>query len=130
MMVGHNPNGHALGADPFNGNGHHHLARSLAGRVIGRLRPDSPILTDGGTIAQVRALSWLSRNMDAAAERRAAVQARRCRGDDEIFARFPLHLVPTYSGDDALFASAGFRAWLPEEPRLTFRRLDEIMALP
>jgi GT2 family glycosyltransferase/LmbE family N-acetylglucosaminyl deacetylase len=130
MMVGHNPNGHALGADPFHGNGNGHRARSLSDRIMGRLRTDQPVLTDAGTIAQVRALSWLSRNMDAAAERRAAVQARRCRSDDDIFARFPLHLVPTYPGDDALFASAGFRAWLPEEPRLTFRRLDEIMAHP
>jgi len=66
--------------------------------------------------------------MDAAAERRHCVQARRRRPDTEIFAAFPLHIVPTYAGDEALFRSAGFQAWLPDEPKLIFRTLDQIMA--
>jgi hypothetical protein len=62
----------------------------------------------------------------ALAARRAAVQARRRVGDDELFARFPLHLVPTYEGDAALFASDFFRSLLPEEPRLVPLALSEV----
>lgn len=92
--------------------------------------PMHPILSDELTVAQVRALAWLTRNMDAAAEHRRRVQARRRRPDAELFAMFPLHLVPTYAGDEALFHSPGFHAWLPETPALVFRTLAEIMARP
>jgi hypothetical protein len=80
------------------------------------------------TVAQVRALAWLTRNMDAAAASRQQVQSRRRRSDQDIFTAFPLHLVPTYAGDAALFHSPGFQAWLPESPKLRFRTLDEITA--
>jgi GT2 family glycosyltransferase/LmbE family N-acetylglucosaminyl deacetylase len=89
---------------------------------------EHPIVSDPLTVAQARALAWLLRHMDAAAERRHCIQSRRRRPDAEIFAQFPLHIVPTYAGDEALFQSAGFQAWLPEAPRLVFRTLDEIMA--
>jgi GT2 family glycosyltransferase len=89
--------------------------------------PGAPVLTDERTVAQLRALSWLLGNMDAAAARRAAVQARRKRPDAEIFARFPLYLVPTYPGDYALFNSPGFQAWLPADLPLVRRELAEIM---
>jgi GT2 family glycosyltransferase len=89
--------------------------------------PSAPLLTDERTVAQLRALSWLLGNMDAAAARRAAVQARRKRPDAEIFARFPLYLVPTYPGDYALFNSPGFQAWLPTDLPLVRRELAEIM---
>jgi hypothetical protein len=89
--------------------------------------PGAPVLTDERTVAQLRALSWLLGNMDAAAARRAAVQARRKRPDAEIFARFPLYLVPTYPGDYALFNSPGFQAWLPADLPLVRKQLDESM---
>jgi GT2 family glycosyltransferase len=89
--------------------------------------PGAPVLTDDRTVAQLRALSWLLGNLDAAAARRAAVQARRKRPDAEIFARFPLYLVPTYPGDYALFNSPGFQAWLPKDLPLVQKALDEIM---
>ena len=47
---------------------------------------------------------------------------------DELFARFPLHLVPTYPGDAELFASEAFRALLPERPALRALSLAEVMA--
>jgi hypothetical protein len=81
-------------------------------------------------MARCRALSWMTRHMDQAAERRSVVQARRNRSDQEIFERFPLHVVPTYPGDAALFQTAGFRTWLPERPRLVFRTLGDIMGTP
>jgi len=91
-------------------------------------RSTSPVLSDERTIAQFRTLHWITRHMDAAAERRRQVQARRRRSDAEIFEAFPLHLVPTYPGDEALFHSPGFQAWLPESPKLVFRTLAEISA--
>jgi GT2 family glycosyltransferase len=157
FLTGNNPQGAALAVDPFaataasaNGRGTHaggvpgngapidtanrldllHRLQRFAGFSRARQSPASvhPILSDGLTVAQVRALTWLTRNMDGAAERRRHVQSRRRRSDSDIFTRFPLHLVPTYSGDDVLFRSPGFRSWLPDTPALVFRTLDEIKA--
>ena len=64
----------------------------------------------------------------AAAAKRRAVQARRRVPDREILARFPPYLVPTYPGDEALFASSGFRAWLPADLTLVERTLGEVIA--
>lgn len=115
-----------------------HGPRESARRGWARLRrrfpapasaaPEPPRLTDERTVAQLRATTWLLRHLDGAAERRARTQARRRRSDREIFARFPLYLVPTYPGDEALFASPGFQAWLPADLPLVRQRLDEVMA--
>jgi GT2 family glycosyltransferase len=89
----------------------------------------APVLTDERTVAQLRALSYLLSHLEAGAAAREAVQRRRRRADREIFARFPLYLVPTYPGDQALFASRGFAAWLPERLPLARHTLDEMMEL-
>lgn len=89
--------------------------------------PAYPVIADERTIAQFRACSYLLGHLDQASAKRAAIQARRRRADAEIFERFPLHLVPTYPGDQALFASPGFRAWLPAGLALLERRLEEIV---
>lgn len=91
--------------------------------------PEVPRLTDERTIAQLRALHWLLGHLDGAAERRAEIQRRRRRSDREIFERFPLYVVPTYPGDESLFASPGFEAWLPGDLPLVRCRLDEIMEI-
>ena len=91
--------------------------------------PAPPTLSDERTVAQFRALSFLLANLDRAAARRAAVQARRRRSDREIFARFPPYLVPTYPGDEALFASPGFQDWLPPDLPLLRGRLEEVMEM-
>jgi GT2 family glycosyltransferase len=106
-------------------------ARPLPGFPLHPAGPEgaAPRLTDERTIAQFRALHWLTGHLDAAAAARAAVQLRRRRSDREIFERFPAYLVPTYPGDEALFASPGFQAWLPEEPRLRRATLGEIMEI-
>ena len=88
-----------------------------------------PRIVDERTIAQFRALRWLVDHVDAAAEARAAVQCRRRRSDAEILERFPVYLVPTYPGDQALFASAGFQAWLPEGLPVVKARLEEVMEM-
>jgi hypothetical protein len=90
---------------------------------------EGPRLTDERTIAQFRALHWLTGHLDAAAAARAAVQRRRKRPDHEIFERFPAYLVPTYPGDRELFASPGFQAWLPAELPLRRAELGEIMEM-
>ncbi|HEY7213006.1 MAG TPA: hypothetical protein VIC28_00180, partial [Thermoanaerobaculia bacterium] len=88
-----------------------------------------PRIADERTVAQLRALHWLLGNLEGAANSRAAVQARRKRSDREIFERFPLYLVPTYPGDQTLFASPGFQAWLPEDVSMVKASLDEIMEM-
>jgi GT2 family glycosyltransferase len=87
----------------------------------------TPRITDERTIAQFRALHWVVSSLDSMTASRAAVQCRRRRPDREIFERFPLYLVPTYPGDQALFASPGFQAWLPEDLPIVRATLDEIM---
>jgi hypothetical protein len=68
--------------------------------------------------------------LDHAAAGREAVRRRRRRSDRELCERFPLYLIPTYHGDEALFASAGFQSLLPASPELVRMRLDEVMAPP
>ena len=89
----------------------------------------TPVLEDSRTQAQLRAVSFLLRHLDAAAAMRARTQARRRRSDAEIFRRFPLAVVPTYPGDEALFASPGFRQWLPADAPLEWLRLADVMDL-
>ncbi len=91
--------------------------------------PEGPRLTDERTIAQFRALHWLTGHLDGAAITRASIQRRRKRPDREIFERFPAYLVPTYPGDRELFASPGFQAWLPEDLPLRRAELGEIMEM-
>jgi GT2 family glycosyltransferase len=100
--------------------------------ALGASPPESPAptLSDPRTVAHLRAQSFLFAHLDRAAEKRRVVQEARRRSDREIFERFPLHLVPTYPGDEKLFSSPGFQAWLPAEPPLVRLRLDEVMDLP
>jgi GT2 family glycosyltransferase len=95
----------------------------------GRAGPRAPMLTDERTVAQLRALSYLLAHLESAAAARQAVQSRRRRGDREIFARFPLYLVPTYPGDEHLFASPAFATWLPPDLPLARHTLEEVMEL-
>jgi len=88
-----------------------------------------PRLEDARTMAQFRAISWLLGHLESTAAKRRRLLARRRRSDAEIFARFPLALVPTYPGDQKLFAGAAFLdAWPDEVPRVDYL-LEEIMDL-
>jgi GT2 family glycosyltransferase len=91
--------------------------------------PEHPTVRDDRTIAQLRVQTWVLAHLASAAEKRAAVQKRRKRSDAEIFERFPLWVVPTYPGDDPLFASEGFRAWLPGDLRFEHAELADVMAV-
>jgi GT2 family glycosyltransferase len=101
------------------------LARWLEpGRSLEAVRLDDP-----RSLAQLQAVSNLLGGLEPSAAARQRAQARRRRADAEIFARFPLLLVPTYPGDEELFASPGFRSWLPREIALEERTLAELMCL-
>lgn len=110
------------------------LRRTLV-KIAARLGADAardaearaPRVTDERTIAQFRTVAYLLGHLDDAAAKRNAIQARRKRSDREIFARFPLYLVPTYPGDADLFASEGFRSWLPEDLPIVRARLADVM---
>ena len=103
--------------------------RSLLGRLRRKLgirrAGDAPVLEDGLTAMQFRALEWFFRSSDAIFAKRTVVQALRRRPDGEILERFPLLVVPTYHGDEALMRSPLFDMLLGDVPR---RRasLDEI----
>ena len=96
-------------------------------RRLGGLPAGAPAVVDDQTVAQVRALSAIVRGLDGASERRRLVQARRRRPDREILERFPLYVVPTYPGDEQLFASEGFESLWPEDLNPVRARLDEVM---
>ena len=93
-------------------------------RFFGR----EPLATidDPLTATQFRALHWIMQHAEGIAAKRATVQKSRTRPDGEIFARFPLHIVPTYPGDDALMGGALFRELLPPLEAVT-KTLSDIM---
>ncbi|MEP6767385.1 MAG: glycosyltransferase family 2 protein [Acidobacteriota bacterium] len=84
-------------------------------------------LDDPLTVAHLRALLWIHRSSETLAAKRRDVQASRRRSDAEIFARFPLRIVPTYPGDER-FDGAYFRELLGRSPALVRSSLSEIFA--
>ena len=100
-------------------------SRSLLSRLKRKLTGPAPLATidDPLTAMQFRAFDWITRNEPLLAAKRERVQQLRKRADDEIFARFPLHFVPTYPGDEAMMGSALFRAMRPK-----LRSLDRALA--
>lgn len=103
--------------------------RGLRGRVKRKVRGTPPLaaIDDPLTAMQFRAFDWILRNESKLAEKRARVQAMRKRSDREIFERFPLLVVPTYPGDDALMSTRLFRILRGELPSVE-RTLSDIIA--
>lgn len=101
---------------------------SLWERIRRRIRGRLPLasIDDPLTTMQFRALDWVIRNNDTIMARREEVQKLRRRSDAEIFERFPLHIVPTYPGDEALMAGSLFRLLRPSVP-LVEGELSDIM---
>jgi len=126
MLLARNPGAAELDRDPYAARKRStaaDFARSLFGIADdpgARVAVDDPL-----TLAHLRALAWIHRHHAALAEKRRAVQAGRRRPDAEIFARFPLRLVPTYPGDDRL-ASAFFAPFFESAPDLVRMTLTEI----
>ena len=89
-------------------------------------RPAIATIDDPLTAMQFRAFEWIVANAERIAQKRAAVQRLRRRCDREIFERFPLHVVPTYPGDESLMSSALFRLLRPDAHTVE-GRLSDIM---
>ncbi|HTR04556.1 MAG TPA: glycosyltransferase [Thermoanaerobaculia bacterium] len=126
MLLARNPGSAELERDPYAprpGGESGRFVRSLFG--IADTGPERVVADDPLTLAQLRALAWIHRHHAALAEKRRAVQAGRRREDAEIFAKFPLRLVPTYPGDDRL-ASAFFAPFFESAPGLVRTTLAEI----
>jgi GT2 family glycosyltransferase len=81
------------------------------------------------SLAQLRALSLFLGGLDGVESERARLARRRRRTDREIFERFPLWIVPTYPGDERLFASAAFASWLPADLRFERAAFADLVAL-
>jgi hypothetical protein len=113
-----NPNAGELKRPPLSG------APSSRNGFFGK----KPLATidDPLTAMQFRAFEWIIANVDRIAQKRATVQRLRRRSDREIFERFPLHVVPTYPGDESLMNSAIFQLLRPHAPAVE-KTLDEIM---
>ena len=125
MISSRNPGAAELLRDPFAPAPSRRLNR-LA-RVFGIREAEGPRVTidDPLTVAQLRALVWIHRNRDRLAAKRRWIQTRRRRPDADIFARFPLRIVPTYPGDEQ-FESEYFRELLSAAPPLVRTALSEI----
>jgi len=100
----------------------------LVGRVKRKLFGRKPLATidDPLTAMQFRAFEWVIAHGDRIAVKRAAIQKLRRRSDREIFERFPLQIVPTYPGDEALMGGALFNLLRPSLPAIE-RTLSDIM---
>jgi len=126
MLETRNPGAEELKRDPY---AEPRRESALARRIFGIARQRGPrvAIEDPLTLAHLRALLWIHRNHASLAAARRRVQAGRRRPDSEIFARFPLRIVPTYPGD-ARFDSDFFREFLTGAPALLRTELSEIFA--
>ena len=127
MLATRNPGAVELTRDPYGASAppsRPHLRRlfGIAGDIGAPVRLEDPL-----TVAHLRALSWIHGHQETLAAKRRAVQARRRRPDAEIFAKFPLRLIPTYPGDER-FRSDYFREFLSGAPKLAETTLAEIFS--
>jgi GT2 family glycosyltransferase len=124
MLASRNPGAAELVRDPYTQD---RSSPSFARRFFGIASSAAlPVrLEDPLTVAHLKALLWIHRSQESLAAKRRAVQSRRMRPDSEIFAKFPLRLVPTYPGDDR-FESEFFREFLARAPELVRATLEEI----
>jgi GT2 family glycosyltransferase len=100
----------------------HLLARALLGARVG-----NPALEDGLLLMQLRAAQGFFAGLDRTEERRTELEAVRTVPDREILTRFPRLIVPTYAGDEELFASDAFETLLPNGWPVERKSLDEVM---
>jgi GT2 family glycosyltransferase len=123
MLAARNPGASELQRDPYADAAGTSFVRALFGvseELAARVSVDDPL-----TVAHLRALSWIHRHHAALAEKRRVVQSKRRRADAEIFAKFPLRLVPTYPGDER-FGSDFFAPFLQSARELEKTTLEEI----
>jgi hypothetical protein len=100
-----------------------HLLR----RFLGNSDSGQPVVENSLLLMQLRAAQGFFSGFEGTERRRAELEAARKVPDREILARFPRFVVPTYLGDEELFASEAFRALLPEDWPIKYRQLDQII---
>ncbi len=105
------------------------VARHLLARLLLGPQAGSPTLDDGLLLMQLRAARGFFSGLDRTDKRRVQLDAARTVPDREILARFPRLVVPTYAGDEEWFSSDAFRALLPDDWPLEFRKLEDIVRL-
>ncbi len=124
MLAVRNAGAAELARDPYDDSvGKPPFLRRLFGISEEAARPVK--VEDPLTVAHLKALLWIHRNHESLFAKRKNVQSRRLRSDAEIFAKFPLRLVPTYPGDER-FDSRFFEEFLPDSPSLVRTTLSEI----
>jgi GT2 family glycosyltransferase len=126
MVAARNPGAAELSRDPYA----EVPPRSAWRRLLGIAEPAATArvtIEDPLTVAQLRALIWIHKNRESLARKRREVQQDRRRPDSEIFAKFPLRLVPTYPGDEG-FDGSYFREFLASAPPLVRASLAEIFS--
>lgn len=113
---------------PFAGAAASPKPATLIGRIRRRLFGPRSLaqIDDPLTAMQFRAFDWIVGNEARLAAKRATVQARRRRTDQEIFDLFPLHFVPTYPGDEVLMNGPLFGVLRPRLPSVQ-RALSDII---
>ena len=113
---------------PFEGESPAPASRSLASRVRRRLFGARPLasIDDPLTAMQFRALEWILQNQERIVAKREVVQRGRKRSDQEIFSQFPLHIVPTYPGDEILLSGPLFKLLSPALPSVQ-KKLSDII---
>jgi GT2 family glycosyltransferase len=123
-----NSDGLELKRPPFQGAARAESPDSLMERARRKVFGRRPLarIDDPLTAMQFRAFEWVLRNQKRIVKKRETVQARRKRSDGEIFRRFPLQIVPTYPGDDALFSGPLFQLLSPALPAEK-RKLGDII---
>ena len=102
-------------------------ARHLLARALLGTRVRNPVLEDGLLLMQLRAAQGFFAGLDRTEERRAELAVVRTMPDREILTRFPRLIVPTYAGDEELFASDAFATLLPDGWPVERMSLDEVM---
>jgi GT2 family glycosyltransferase len=123
MLAARNPAAGELSVDPYAQEKHD---STFVRRLFGiRVPPPRVAIEDPLTVAHLRALLWIHRRHESLAGKRREVQAGRRRGDREIFAKFPMRLVPTYPGDERL-GSEFFQPFFESAPDLVRTTLREI----
>ncbi len=103
--------------------------RALADRLASPA-PAGTRLPHPQAAAQIAGLGGFLTALEGVEGERARLELRRRRDDREILERFPLWIVPTYPGDERLFASRAFSEWLPSDLPFERSTLEQVIARP
>ena len=105
-------------------------ARAVA-RLLGVAESDcGPDLAGEHSLSNLRALHRIAVDLPRLEEKRRENERLRTVSTRTLFERFPPAIVPTYPGDEELFASEAFASLLPPGLHLPRLALSDVMAWP